>query len=90
MEEQSEQEYRSEAQDLIEDIYKFKREHCDGLSLIDSIIEYAFKFDIPIQEIGNVLSDHKEFLILFEKHLKDSFYIKDPDRHKDIFNESEW
>ena len=90
MEKATPSEYKNEAQDLIEDIYKFKRERCEGLSLVDSIIEYSFKFDIPIQEIGNVLADHKEFLSLFEKQLKREFYIKMSEDEIENFDENEW
>ena len=65
-----------QANELIESIFEFKREKCEGLSLMETLIEYSFKFDIPLQEVGNVISEHKEFIKILEHQLEKDGYIR--------------
>jgi len=79
------------ANKLIEDIFKFKREYAPELSLVDTIIEYSFKKDIPLQEIGETLNDHSEFMIIFEKIMTKEGYIRNK-KNIDIaeIKDNEW
>lgn len=74
---ESDAELYAKANTLIEDIFRFKKEKCEDLSLLESIIEYGFQYDIPIQELGNVIADHKDYLIMFRKQLIKDKYIKE-------------
>jgi len=77
--------------ELIESIFAFKREKCDGLSLVDTLIEYSFHYDIPIQEVGNVISEHSEFVSMLEKQLeRDGYILKDKSKNDIELNEEEW
>jgi ribosome-interacting GTPase 1 len=77
MEVENAAELYSKANDLIEDIYRFKKEYAEDLSLIETIIEYSFKTGIPLQELGNILSDHKDFVNIFRKQLTKEKYFRD-------------
>ena len=81
-----------EAEELIQDIYKFKNEYCKDLTLMESIIEYSFKKEIPLQDIGNSISEHKDFMVILEKQLIRDKYIKHIPTELDSFilNEDEW
>jgi hypothetical protein len=77
MEIESEAELYNKANKLIEDIYKFKSEYATDLSLIDTIIEYSTVSSIPLQEIGNTLADHKDFVKIFKNQLTKEKYFKE-------------
>jgi hypothetical protein len=85
---------KSDAEVLIEKIYKFKREKCDDLSLLDTIIEYSYQTDIPLLEIGNTLSEHEIFVNIFRKTLQSEKYFKKSEEdllnEKLQLNEEEW
>ena len=88
---ESDAELYSKANDLIEDIFKFKRERCGDLSLIETVIEYGYKNDIPIQELGNILADHKDYVSMFRKQLtKDGFFREDEEIFDIRYNDEEW
>ena len=74
--------YKNEAQELIEDLYAFKRDKCQDLSLIDTMIEYAYKKDIPIQELGNTISEHPGYMKILNERLKESGYTHRNSRYK--------
>mgnify|MGYP000545448594 CR=1 FL=1 len=59
MELESEAELYAKANELIEDIFRFKKEKCEGLSLVETIIEYGNQKEIPIQ------ANLRTFLISF-------------------------
>lgn len=79
-----------EAYELIEKIYKFKVEFAEDLSIVDTIIEYGYQNNISVQEIGNVISEHKEFMVMFTKQLEKEGYIKNNKEELEEFNEQEW
>jgi len=83
---------KSEAEELIEKIYEFKREKCSDLTLMETMIEYSYKFDLPLQEMGNILSEHKTFVNIFEKQLEREKYIRIQKSDEDDIelNEDEW
>ena len=87
-----EKDLKSESQEFIEKLYKFKREKCDGLSLMETIIEFSFKYDISLQEVGNIISEHKEFVLMFEKQLEQDGYIRREKTELDEMelDEGEW
>lgn len=90
---ESEAELYAKANTLIEDIFKFKKEKCKDLSLIESIIEFGVYNDIPIQELGNVIADHKDYLIMFKKQLIREGYIREDElinMYEIEYNEEEW
>jgi len=80
----------NEAYTMIENIYKFKREKAEDLSIIDTIIEYSFDTGIPIQEIGNIISEHKEFMLMFSKQMVDEGYIRVDRDELDKLDVEEW
>ena len=82
-------EMKHEAEMLIEDIYKFKREKAHELSLMETILEYSHSKDIPIQEIGNILAEHDTFVEIFTKDLERTKFIKTT-KSLDELNEMEW
>jgi len=85
---------KTDAEELIEDIYDFKRLKCNDLSLMDSIIEYSYVFDMSLQEIGNILSEHEIFVNIFKKQLTKEKYFKmteeDIKLRETEMNEEEW
>lgn len=90
---ESDAELYAKANSLIEDIFRFKKDKCGDLSLIESIIEYGFQYDIPIQELGNVIADHKDYLVMFKKQLIKDKYMKEEDISalEDMdFDDEEW
>lgn len=79
------------ANELIEDIFAFRSKYCSDLSLIDTMIEYSFKYDIPLQELGNTIADHKEFVTILEKQLEREGYIKvSKINEEDLMSDEEW
>ena len=89
---ESDAELYAKANSLIESIFEFKRERCEGLSLMESIIEYGIRYNIPIQELGNIIADHKDFVGIFKKQLvKDKYFKEDLDSiDKDGYEDDEW
>ena len=81
---------KADADALIEDIYKFKREKAEDLTMMETLIEYSFKHDIPLQELGNVISEHNFFVSILEKELAKEKYIRLEDEEDDNFDEEEW
>jgi len=91
MELESEAELYNKANKLIEDIYKFKREYAAGLSLIETIIEYSTVYSIPLQEIGNTLADHKDFVKIFKNQLTKEKYFKEESTNEyEEYDDEEW
>jgi len=80
---------RADAEALIEDIYKFRKEKAPDLSIMETLIEYSFHYEIPLQELGNVISEHKIFVGILEKELAREKYIK-LEEEEDNFDEEEW
>jgi hypothetical protein len=54
---------------LIEDILLFKIEKNLDFSILDLVIEYCEEKELDITEIGEILSESKEFKELLEKEL---------------------
>jgi len=77
-------------EELIENIFKFKKERCPDFSTLDAIIEYCHFNDLNIQEIGNVISEHKEFVDILEKQLIREKYIRTPKNQTSDLVEEEW
>ncbi len=84
--------YKNEAQEFIEKLFEFKRDKCDGLSMMETMIEYSYKYDITLQEMGNTISEHKEFVQILEKQLEDDGYIRKEKTELDemALDEDEW
>ena len=88
---ESEAELYIKANELIEDIFKFKKEKCQDLSIMESIIEYSYQKSIPIQELGNILADHKEYVNIFKNQLIKDGYFRDESDNLDMeYIEEEW
>jgi len=84
------EEYK-QAEDLIKSIFKFKKEFAEDLNLLDTIVEYSYKKNIPIQEIGNILSNHKDFKTIFKKQLiKEKYFKSEVDYEINDYDEDEW
>jgi hypothetical protein len=83
--------YRS-ATDLIDDIFKFKTDFCQDLTILETIIEYGYKKDIPLQELGNIIADHKEYVEILRKTLvKEGYFRAEEDLFDDIeMSDDEW
>lgn len=77
--------YRS-ATDLIDDIFRFKTERCQELTILETIIEYGYKNDIPLQELGNIIADHKEYVEILRKTLVKEGYFRE---EEGLFDEIE-
>ena len=77
---------------LIEDIFEFRKLKCEDLTLMETMIEYSFQKDIPIQELGNRLADHKDFVEVFRKQLvKESYFREEHDAFDEIqMEDEEW
>lgn len=80
---------KKEVEALIEDIFKFKRARASNLSIIDIIIEYAYFNERDVQELGNIISEHKEFVEILEKQLIREKFIKQ-ELNETTLDESEW
>ena len=88
---ETEAELYSKANDLIEDIFKFRKEKCGDLSIIETVIEYGYTHDISIQELGNTLADHKDYVSIFRKQLtKDRFFREDEEILETEYDDEEW
>jgi len=85
---------KTDAEELIENIYEFRRQKCDDLTLIDTIIEYSYHSDVSLQEIGNILSEHEIFVNIFKKQLQEQKYFKMTDEEMELkeneLDEEEW
>jgi len=88
--EENEIELHDVATELIEDIFLFKKERANDLTLLETIIEYAHYKDIPLQEIGNSIADHKEYTEIFRKTLINEGYFRDEDYQPTKMIEEEW
>ena len=88
--------FKTDAEELIEKIYSFKKDKCQDLGLMDTMIEFSYKFNIPLQEMGNILSEHKIFVGILEKQLEREGFIKKPisseeeTKKTEEINEEEW
>ncbi len=88
---ESDAELYRKANILIEDIFKFKKEKCEGLSIMETIIEYGDQFNIPIQELGNIMADHKDYIEIFKNQLiKDKYFKSEYAEDEKDFNDEEW
>jgi len=87
MDEINNSEEKKEAEILLKDIFRFKKERAQDLNILETIEEYSFRNDISMHVIGNILSEHDDFLKLFEKHLYSQKYIKSDLQN---FIEQEW
>jgi ribosome-interacting GTPase 1 len=76
----------SKATTLIEDIFRFRKEKAQDLSLLETMIEYSHQKDIPLQEIGNTIADNKDYVEIFRKTLAKDGYFRMED---DLFDEIE-
>jgi len=80
---------KEEVDKLIEDIFLFKKEKCDNLSLIEVLIEYAHKKNFTLPELGDMLSDHDCFKSIFKRQLIKDGYIREKEVGETI-KEEEW
>lgn len=80
---------KADSEKLIEDIYRFKREKAQDLNIMETLIEYSFHYNIPLQELGNIISEHKLFVNILEKELASEKYIK-LEEEETNFDEGEW
>jgi len=80
---------KADADTLIEDIYRFKREKAEDLTMMEILIEYSFQHEIPLQELGNIISEHKIFVNILEKELTREKYIR-VEEEEETFDEEEW
>jgi len=78
---------KEEAKILIEDIFKFRKEQCPELNILEAIKEYSFKNDIPLKEIGDTISEHNDIVKIIEEELTRCNYFKSGDITFDI---EEW
>jgi len=85
---------KTDAEELIENIYEFRRHKCDDLTLMDTIIEYSYRSNVSLQEIGNILSEHEIFVNIFKKQLQEQKYFKMTDEEMELrdneLDEEEW
>jgi hypothetical protein len=88
----SENDLYKTATDLIDDIFKFKKNYCRDLTILETIIEYGYKKDIPLQEIGNIIADHKEYVEILRKTLvKEGYFREEEGLFDDIeMQDDEW
>jgi len=63
--------------ELVDDISLFRKEFCKDLHIMDVLIEYSFRNDIEIEELGYTLSEHKYFIEMFEDELIKGKYMED-------------
>lgn len=62
--------------ELLEDIFKFKADKNFEGEMISLIIGYCEYNDYRIEEVGDILSDNKDFMKMFEKSLIRGNHIK--------------
>lgn len=80
-----------DAEDLIEDIYRFKKEKAQDLTIMETMIEYSSRYDIPLQELGGIISEHETFTKILEKELiKDKYIRLENTEDLGSINEDEW
>ncbi len=91
MEIESDRELYNKANELIESIYLFKNKYAQNLSLIETIEEYSFVKNIPLEEVGNSLSYHKDFKAIFKKQLIKEKYFKSEGEVGEVgYEDEEW
>jgi len=74
---------------LIEDISIFRRENCPNMNLLDVLLEYSFKKDIELEQLGYMLAENEQFKELLEIELIKGKYMKIKE-NLPIINESEF
>jgi len=80
---------KEEVERLIEDIFKFKKDKCDNLSLMEVLLEYAHKKNYAVSELGDLLSEHDCFKSIFKQQLIEDGYIREKEAGEAI-KEEEW
>jgi len=75
--------------DLVSDISKFRKEFCNDLNMLDVLIEYSYKMNIDLEQLGYVLAEHEQFKEILEIELIKGKYMKDTDNLPSI-DESEY
>ena len=79
-----------DGEELINDIYKYKKLYCKGFNMIDTILEYCNKYDYNIQEVGNILSENEFFVRILNEHLISEKYIKSNAPQEGLIEQEEW
>ena len=86
--------YKAKAENLLNDIIAFKNEKYGANkshNLIDIILDYCYHKDLEPEEVGDILSEHKEFKSIIETNAKKYNFIQIEDKIKENdINEDEW
>lgn len=78
--------------ELLEDIFKFKADREFDGEMIELIISYCDENEYRLEEVGDILSDNKDFIKMFEKSLirGNHFQVAKTDNDEIQMNDEEW
>lgn len=68
--------YSNEIVGLVNDIFRFKKEHMPEDSLLDVLMEYCYKNKFDTYSIGEKISEYEGFVELFEKDCIKHKYVR--------------
>jgi hypothetical protein len=80
---------KDEATELIEAIYDFKEKYAKDLNSLETIIEFCYKHDLDLQEVGEILAEHTEYTKILEQELISQKYSRNFIKSEKI-DEKEW
>lgn len=83
------QNFKGKAENLINEFVAFKNSlKVKELNLIELLIDFCYEKNIEPEEMGDILSEHKEFINIIKKNAKKYNYVK-KDKTENSFEE-EW
>ena len=82
----------SKTMELLEDVFEFKKERNFDGDMIELIISYCEENEFKIEEVGDILSQSKEFVKMFEKQAIKHNHIKiaNTDNDENQMNTEDW
>lgn len=82
----------SKTNELLEDIFKFKADRQFEGEMIELIISYCDENEYRIEEVGDILSDSKDFMKMFEKSLirGNHIQVEKTDNDEIQMDDEEW
>jgi len=78
--------------ELLDDIFRFKAERGVDFDMVTLIISYCEEYGYKIEEVGDILSQSKDFVKMFEKQAikHNHFQVPRTDNDDNFFTEDEW
>ncbi len=81
----------SNSMQLLNRIYVYKRDRDFKGNTLELILSFCEEYDLPLLEVGDILSDNKEFKQTFENTLvKDNYFQKEKTDNDVIVIQDDW